>query len=210
MSNLFNKISDNNKVRLLKMLEANTFEYTENTTILSTMKEQNIIGVVLTGYIQIIRTDYNGNRTIIEELYEGDVFGTLISSLKSNDYDMITKEKSKILIIDYDQVLNQTESNSTYYNTFLKNLLEIVTDRIREKNERIEILTKKTIRNKLLEYFRIVSSKHGSRYVYLPHTFQDLADYLAVDRCAMSRELKYLKEEGFIEVKGKRITLLYR
>ena len=96
------------------------------------------------------------------------------------------------------------------YNRFLKNLLDIVTQRIQEKNERIEILTKNTIRNKLLEYFHIYSKKHGTKYVYLPFTFSDLADYLAVDRSAMSRELKYLKEEGFIEVKGKRITRLYR
>ena len=78
-----------------------------------------------------------------------------------------------------------------------------------EKNERIEILTKKTIRNRLLEYFTIMSNKHGTKFIYLPFNYTDLADYLAIDRCAMSRELKNLKEEGFIEIKGKRITLLY-
>ena len=55
-----------------------------------------------------------------------------------------------------------------------------------------------------------MSNKNGSRYIYLPFSFGALADYLAVDRCAMSREIKYLKEEGIIEVKDKRITLLYR
>ena len=66
------------------------------------------------------------------------------------------------------------------------------------KNERIEILTQKTIRNKLLEYFRIEALKNRSKIIYLKSTWQDLADYLAIDRCAMTRELKYLKEEGFI------------
>ena len=80
---------------------------------------------------------------------------------------------------------------------------------MQEKNERIGILTKKTIRDKLLEYFRIRSRKTGSRNIYLPFTFKELADYLAVDRSAMSRELSYLKDEGLIETIGKRIVLKY-
>ena len=53
------------------------------------------------------------------------------------------------------------------------------------------------------------ANKHGSKYVYLPFNFTDLADYLGVDRSAMSREMKYLKEEGLIKVKGKKITILF-
>ena len=88
-------------------------------------------------------------------------------------------------------------------------MLEIIISTINDKNNRIEILTKKTIRNKLLEYFKIISSKNKSKNIYLPFTFTDLADYLAIDRSAMTRELKNLKDEGFIEIKNKRITLLY-
>jgi len=80
---------------------------------------------------------------------------------------------------------------------------------MKKKNERIEILSKKTIRNRLLEYFNIEANKHGSKYIYLPFNFTDLADYLGVDRSAMSRELSHLKEEKQIEVKGKKITLLF-
>jgi len=85
----------------------------------------------------------------------------------------------------------------------------LVSSPVKDYDKRIEILTKKTIRNKLLEYFNITSKKNGSRNIYIPFNYTDLADYLAIDRCAMSRELKYLKEEGLIETKGKRITLLY-
>ena len=88
-------------------------------------------------------------------------------------------------------------------------MLTITSDKINEKNERIEILTKKTIRDKLLEYFRIVSEKSGSRIIYLTLNYTELADYLAVDRCAMSRELKNLKEDGIIKTEQKKITLLY-
>lgn len=85
----------------------------------------------------------------------------------------------------------------------------MVTNKISEKNERITILTQKSIRNKLLEYFKITSLKNNSRHIYIPTTYTELAEYLAVDRSAMSRELKNLKNEGFIDIKNKKITLLY-
>ncbi len=209
MASIFDKISVKNKIKLLRLLEANTISYKMNEHILSTMKNDNSIGIIVSGNAQIIRTDHNGIRTIIEDLEEEDVFGTLISSLKNNEYEIITKEDTIIILIDFLHIINYTDSGKSFYNQFIKNLLLIITSKIEEKNERIAILTKKTIRNKLLEYFSIRSKKYGSRYVYLPFNFTDLADYLAIDRSAMSRELKYLKEEGFIEIKGKRITLLY-
>ena len=135
MTDIFNGIEEKSKRKLLRLLEAQTLNFKKGDTILSTVKEDNVIGVILEGYLQIIRTDYNGNRTIIEELYENDIFGTAISSLEGKDYDIITKEDAKVLIIDYDNVLNSLRSNSFYYNRFLKNLLDIVTQRIQEKNE---------------------------------------------------------------------------
>ncbi len=209
MSKLFNKINEKDQKKLLRILETSILSYPKNTAILSVSTE-NIIGIVLEGNAQIIRTDYNGNRTIIEELEEEAVFGTAISSLTSDECEIIAKENTKVLIIDYDLIINSENTNYSYYNQFIKNLLAITTETIEEKNERIEILTKKTIRDKLLEYFNIYSKKRGTKIIYLPFSFTDLADYLAVDRSAMSRELKYLKEEGFIDTKGRRITLLYR
>lgn len=209
MHKLFGKISVNEERKLLKLLETSVLSFKKDTVILSNVKD-NIIGIILEGKAQIIRTDYNGNRTIIEELEEESIFGTAISSLSSDECEIITKEETKVLIIDYDLIISSKNNNYSYYNQFIKNLLEITTNIIEEKNERIEILTKKTIRDKLLEYFNIYRKKHASKIIYLPFSFTDLADFLAVDRSAMSRELKNLKEEGFIETKGRRISLLYK
>ena len=71
-------------------------------------------------------------------------------------------------------------------------------------------LAQKQIRDKLLEYFEIEHKKTRQRYIYLPFSLKDLADYLAINRSAMFRELKHLKEEKLIEVKGNKITLLYK
>ena len=206
--NPFFNITDDDKIKLLKNLEALTYTFDKNEEILKKIKNRNFIGIILEGIIQIIKTDYNGNRTIIEELTDNDIFGSKISSLSNNEYTITTKDETNIIIIDYEQLIKSNNTNN-YYNKFIKNLLEIIINSINDKNNRIEILTKKTIRNKLLEYFKIVSHKNKSKNIYLPFTFTDLADYLAIDRSAMTRELKYLKEEGFIEIKNKRITLLY-
>jgi len=209
MINLFDNINDKNKEKLLRLFEANTLLFKKDTTILSTMKNDNIICIVQSGYIQIIRNDYNGNRAIIEELEENSVFGSMFSSISNNEYDIVTKEDSRLIVIDYHRIIECSKNNLPSYNQFIQNLLQIISSKINEKNNRIEILTEKTIRNKLLKYFQIISKKNGSKNIYLPFTFTELAEYIAVDRCAMSRELKNLRDEGFIEIKSKKITLLY-
>ncbi len=204
----FQNISLKNREKLLYTLESSRLTFPKNQSILSNINRGNIIGIVVKGMMQIIKNDYDGTRTIIEELEEDDVFGTDITPL-SNEYEIVTKEESVVYIIDYDEIKALELENKKYYSQFIKNLLEIVLLKIEEKNNRIEILTKKTIRNKLLEYFNIETRKTKTRVLNLPFSFTNLADYLAIDRSAMSRELKYLKEEGFIEIKKHKITLLY-
>ena len=207
MVNLFQGISEKNQIKILKSLEANTFTYKKDSSILATFKNQNIIGIVVYGYIQIIKTDYNGNITIIEKLEENSIFGSMFSNISNSEFQIITKEESKIIIIDYDNILANTNDTSNSYTKFTQNLLKIIFTKISEKNDRIEILTEKTIRNKLLKYFQITSKKNGSRNIYLPFTFTELAEYIGVDRCAMTRELKNLKEDNIIEIADKIIRL---
>ena len=209
MISLFKDITPNNKGKLLKLLETSNFTYQKGVNIAYLFKDKESIGLVLSGSLDIIRIDYNGTRTIIETIYEEEILGTSLTSLLSNDYEIITREDTKILWLDYNVILGINDIKYTYYNQFIKNLLMIALEKNTLKHERIEILTQKTIRNKLLEYFRIEALKNRSKIIYLKSTWQDLADYLAIDRCAMTRELKYLKEEGFISVKGRVITLLY-
>ena len=209
MISLFKGISPDNKDKLLKLLETSTFTYQPNVNIAYLFKDKESIGLVIKGSLDIIRIDYNGTRTIIETIYEEEILGTSLTSLLSNDYEIITKENTKILWLDYNVILSISDIKYRYYNQFIKNLLMISLEKNTLKNERIEILTQKTIRNKLLEYFRIEALKNRSKIIYLKSTWQDLADYLAIDRSAMTRELKNLKEEGFITTKGRVITLLY-
>ena len=75
---------------------------------------------------------------------------------------------------------------------------------------RIELLTKRSIRDKLIGYFTMLSTRNLSKTFLLPFSLTDLADFLSIDRSAMMRELKLLKEDGFIEKNGNKITLIYK
>ena len=209
MINLFDNIPSKNKENLLKIFRSYSITYSKGKKINDIFHDDDEIGIIVSGYIQIVKNNYNGTTTIIEELYENDLVGSLFFYLKNDDYDIVAKEDTKITIMDYKEIINQT-SNDKAYSQFIRNLLIITSKKMMERNEHIEILSERSIRNKLLEYFNINSKKNGSRYIYLPFNFSDLANYLAIDRSAMSRELSYLKEEGFISIKGKKITLLYR
>ncbi len=203
MHDIFYNIGPKEQESLKKMLEASSIKLKKNTE-LSKILYKNILGIVLTGTAQIIKIDYDGNKNILEDLTSNMIFGSSISSLDSEDISLIAKEDSTLLIFDYDRILNYTSINSKSYVQFLKNILDITNDVIAKKNIRTEILTKKTIRTRLLAYFETYA-KGGK--VILNHSYTELADFLAVDRCAMTRELKNLKEEGFIEAKGRNITI---
>lgn len=206
MDELFYNIDTRQKLRILKDLEASTTTFKKNNIIMSSVKQDNIICILVSGHLQIIKNDYNGNRTIIEDLKDNSIFGTITSPISNHEYEIFTKEDSKIIIIDFNEIITYDETKSYYFNQFLKNILKIMSDKIKKNNERIEILTNKTIRDKLLAYFKI---NNINKIITLPFTLTDLADYLAVNRSAMTRELKNLKEEGLIEIKDKKIKILY-
>lgn len=209
MNNPFNDISELQKNKLFKLLETHIYTFNKNEEMISTLKNENIICILLEGYAQIVNISYNGEENLIEELTENSVFGTNISNISDNEYQIRAIKQSKILVIDYNKLINKKYINYSYYNVFITNLFDIVNSKCKENNDRIRILTKKTIRDKLLAFFENEYKKSRSKYIYVPTNLKDLADYLSINRSAMFRELKYLKEEKFIKIDGKRITLLY-
>ena len=210
MATIFNNLSKNQVNKLFKLLSVHIYKYRNAQEILPTIKNKNIIGIILQGSAQIVLYDYNGNETITEELVEESVFGNAISALNSDDYQIIAKKDTEVVVIDYENLFHSRNIKYNYFNIFLNNLFAIIYSKSKEKNDRIRILEKKTIRDKLLEFFSIERKRNPDDIIILPFSLKDLADYIAVNRSAMFRELKNLKEEGFIEVKGKKINLLYK
>jgi len=204
--NIFDNINSKSQEKILKLLEANTHIFKKDNSILSMIKNDNILCILVEGNIQIIKTDYNGNITIIEELEKNSIFGSMISNISNNEYQIVTKTDCKILLIEYDRIINEN-NNTPAYSQFIRNLLKIISIKISEKNDRIEILTEKTIRNKLLKYFQILSKKTGSKNIYLPFSFTELANYLSVDRSALMREIKNLKDDNIISSNNRHIKI---
>ena len=196
--------------KLYNLLGVHIYTFSKNQEILPTIKNENIVCIVTEGSAQIKNIEYNGNEIIIENLGKESVFGTNLSLTNNENYEIIAKEDCQIVVIDYANLINPNNLNHNYFNIFLMNLFDITSEKIREKNERIRILEKKQIRDKLLEYFEMEYKKSYLRRITLPFSLKDLADYMGVNRSAMFRELKRLKEDHLIEVKGKRITLLYK
>lgn len=210
MANIFDNITSKNKAKLLKNLRVDTLHFKKNESIIRLFNDENMINFIVKGKVKIILNSINGNEIVTENLDDGDVFSSSITYIDKDETDAITLEDTEIVSMNYNEILDFKDNTKDYYNKFIKNLFIIMTEKISIRNERIQILTKKTIRNKLLAYFEMMRKKNNSVNIYLPFNFIDLAAYIAVDRSAMSRELGILKEEGFIKITGKRITLLYK
>ena len=208
MTNLFENISDKNIEKLKRILRTSTIKFSKNVNILSNVNLGDFIGIIDAGSVQLIYNDYDGNKIILEEINEGDIFGSITYSIKTEEISCITKEQTQISFIEYNHITNNEIIKTDFYIIFIKNLIKILGEQISNKNERIRILTKKTTRDKLIEYFKIESQKRGTKSFKLQMSFTELASYLSVDRSAMSREIKYLKEDGFMETNGRRIKII--
>jgi len=209
MTNPFDKISKANIAKLLRLLEAHTLTFNKDTIISKSFIDKKSIGIITKGYIQVIRNGYDGNNVLIEEYFENDIIASSVSYVESNEYEILCKEDTSIIFVDEYILLNIEDTSKVYYNRFIKNLFLILSEINKNKNERIQIITKKSIRDKLLEYFSINRKKTGSNNIYLPYNYTAFSDYLGVNRSALMRELKNLKDEGFIEKNGHKIKLLY-
>lgn len=209
MRNDFNIEDFSNK--LLSSCERVQLKKFEKNEIITTyIINRNQVCIVLEGSADLMRYDFNGNQTIVEKFNKFDVFGEIFYQINTNnELFVIAKEKSKILIFNYDIFEKKCKKNCKMHEELLIGLPNLVLTKVSDLNLRIELLSKKTIRDKLISYFRILSEKNFSKTFTLPFSLTDLADYLSVDRSAMMREIKSLKNEGFIKKSDKnKITLL--
>ena len=208
MLELFKDIDEDNKIKILRQIDGNILFYRKGNKILSSYRNDNIICVVVSGHIQIIKSDFNGNMVVIRDLYKDDIFGSISANISRDEYEIISKEDSEVMVIEYDHIIRNNNHDLAYI-VFLKNVMDVFYKKIKSFNDRIEIITNMSIRNKLLAYFKLMTKNNNLRFFMLPYSYSELANYLAVNRSAMARELKHLKDEGLIEIKGKRIKLLY-
>ena len=146
---------------------------------------------------------------VMETLGPGGVFGrTLAFAASGHDsLEVVCRTPCDVLFIDYAHILKRCENACTHHSLLVQNMLRLMSDKAQNLSRRVDVLSRRSIREKLLCYFRQLSEQTGSLSFTLPFSLSTLADYIATDRSAMMRELKRLRTEGLIQSDGRRFTL---
>ena len=115
MSSPFDNLSKSQITKLYDLLGVHIYKFNKNQEILPTIKNENILCIVLDGYAQIVNIEYNGNTIVMESLFENNIFGTNISITNSEDYQIIAKQDTQVLVIDYDNLINPSNLKHSYF-----------------------------------------------------------------------------------------------
>ena len=183
-------------------------DFKEDEVITTFLMRRNQFCILLDGEAQLITYDKDGNKKILYYYRKNDIFGeALFKIYMDRELFVLAKKKCRILFYPYDSAENCTE-DCLYHIDVLRNLPDLILHSIAEQNFRIILLTKKSVRDKLLAYFNMLSIENSSKTFELPFSLTDLADYLMIERSAMMRELKRLKDEEIIKKTNSQITLL--
>lgn len=138
------------------------------------------------------------------------LFGEIFYDINTNsEFVVEAKEKCSVLFFIYaDSINEKCKSNCAFHKELVSAIPQMIISKITDLTSRVDLLSRRTTRDKLLAYFNLLSKKYGKTFI-LPFSVTELANYLAVDRSSMTRELSYLKKENFIKQDRSKITLLY-
>lgn len=169
------------------------------------------VGIVLEGSVQVVQEDYFGSRSVIHHSGPGDVFAEAFSftNLDTMPVSGYAVKNSRCMILSCRRMMTVCSNACTFHNRLVKNLLTLVSRKNLMLNEKIRFMSQRTTREKLLAYLSDQAKKTGSAEFTIPYDRQALADYLGVERSAMSAEISKLKKDGILEVKGSHFRLIH-
>lgn len=186
--------------------------FAKGSVITSYIEKRKQIFILLEGEASLIRYDEKGNKDIVDFFKPGNVFGEAFYNVNVNSELSVQATKTcKVLVIPYEDIHKKCKHNCKFHESLNSALLDLLFQNTMHQNSRIEVLSKRTIREKLHIYFEHLSAEAFSNTITIPFSLTDLADFLSVNRSAMMRELKDLESEKIIEKKSMRkIKLLYK
>lgn len=208
---IFDNITAQDQETMLTCFHAKYKQYSVEDVIADYDRGTDQIGIIQKGKANLERVDINGNRTILETLGKNDIFGQSIAFGQSTGDSLcvICAEDCTVMYINYKSIMTTCSNACERHCTLIRNLFKIMAQKVSSLSERIEVLSHRTIRDKLLCLFNITAAQKNMRTFEIPfETLSDLADYICTDRSAMMRELKNMKMAGLIKMDGKQITLL--
>ncbi len=181
-----------------------TYERGEVITICSS--ENDIIGIVLNGVAYLSINNTEEQRRILDCYQEGDAFGLhLIPEHENKAFCIIAKTKCTVSFVPYKKFVNCCEKHCEKH---VKILDSFIMSSIKRNIMHADIMAQRTLRSKLMSYFEYIKTESGRDTFTLPLPLTDLADYLAVDRTAMMREIRKLNDEQIIRSEKQTVTLL--
>ena len=197
---LFNGIKAEELTALLGCMRSKIIEFGKNKIVMQEGKIFDKLGILLEGNLQIVKYDYLGNRTIISTVKPLQIFGEAFSCVKTKfPMNVEATEKSKVLFLISDRISNPCLNGCVFHKQLINNLLHILAHKNINLTQKIECMSKRTTKEKLLTFLALESIKQNSKEFYISYNRQSLADYLGVERSAMSAELSKLRKDGIIE-----------
>lgn len=198
---LFKNINKDDLLSVIKCLGGIVKSYSKDDIIISEGDNADILGVILEGSVHITRIDYYGNRDIIAGFKKGEIFGETISIIDNNKMlvNVIADGDTKVLIIKMKKILSPCDKPCYFHKEILLNLLHALAKKNIMFNKKIEIMSKKTTKEKLMCYLSFQAKENNSSEFEIPFNRQELADYLGVERSGLSVEINKLKKDGIID-----------
>ncbi|MDP4109963.1 MAG: Crp/Fnr family transcriptional regulator [Bacillota bacterium] len=200
-SPLFGGVTDDEILSMLGCLSAESRAYKKNEFIYRVGERVSSVGMVLSGSVHIIKEDFWGNRSILKEAGEGRLFGETYACAQNVPLgvSVLAPERAVILFLDVKRILTVCSSACVFHTRLIRNLLFVLAEENLALTGKIGHMTQRTTREKLLSFLSAESQKKGSNTFNIAFNRQQLADYLSVDRSAMSSELCRLRDEGVLE-----------
>lgn len=206
---LFAGVGEEEIKSMLRCLDAVLKTYKKGEYVLREGEYINNIILLVHGELYIQRDDYWGNRTIVNRIAAGETFGEAYVSPDSGTLlnDVVAVEDSAAISFDVHRILSVCPSTCRFHSMTIKNLFFSMSERNRKLVTKLGYISNRTTREKLLSYLSDEVKRQKSSSFVIPFNRQQLADFLSVDRSAMSNELCKMRDEGLIEFEKNRFTL---
>jgi len=200
-SALFRGISEHELDGMLRCLDAAVKNYKKGGFILMAGDPLPYVGMILSGQATVFKTDLLGSRTVLGILSPPHLFAEtfVCAGLKTSPVTVEAVTDVSVLLLGFDRILHTCASCCSHHSTLIRNMLTIVAQKNLSLNEKLDHMARKTTRQKLASYLLEQATRAGSRRFDIALDRQALADYLSVNRSALSRELSRMSEEGAVD-----------
>lgn len=206
---LFSGVLEEEIEPMLGCLGAVLRNYKKGEYVFREGKHVESLALLVSGQLHIQKDDFWGNRSIISLIEVGEMFGEAYIPKNSGAllHDVVATEDSAVMFFDIHRILSVCSSACRFHTLTVQNLFFAISEKNRKLLGKLVVTSKRTTREKLLSYLSDEAKKNGSSTFEIPFNRQQLADYLSVDRSAMSNELSKMRDAGILTFEKNRFCL---